>query len=66
MKYMLDTNICIYTIKQKPEAVIKNCCIKVSCWKVYCFIFEFRYCSGVTPYLALNAVWKWDWLEKHR
>lgn len=24
MKYMLDTNICIYTIKQKPEAVIKN------------------------------------------
>ena len=24
MKYMLDTNICIYTIKQKPEAVIRN------------------------------------------
>lgn len=24
MKYMLDTNICIYTIKQKPPAVIKN------------------------------------------
>ena len=24
MKYMLDTNICINTIKQKPEAVIKN------------------------------------------
>lgn len=23
MKYMLDTNICIYTIKHKPEAVIK-------------------------------------------
>ena len=24
MKYMLDTNICIYTIKQKPDAVIRN------------------------------------------
>ncbi len=24
MKYMLDTNICIYTIKQKPPVVIKN------------------------------------------
>ncbi|MDE6518629.1 MAG: type II toxin-antitoxin system VapC family toxin [Acetatifactor sp.] len=24
MKYMLDTNICIYAIKQKPETVIKN------------------------------------------
>ena len=24
MKYMLDTNICIYAIKHKPEAVIKN------------------------------------------
>lgn len=24
MKYMLDTNICIYTIKRKPENVIKN------------------------------------------
>lgn len=24
MKYMLDTNICIYTIKNKPTAVIKN------------------------------------------
>ncbi len=24
MKYMLDTNICIYTIKHKPAEVIKN------------------------------------------
>lgn len=24
MKYMLDTNICIYAIKHKPENVIKN------------------------------------------
>lgn len=24
MKYMLDTNICIYVIKHKPEAVIRN------------------------------------------
>jgi tRNA(fMet)-specific endonuclease VapC len=24
MKYMLDTNICIYTIKHKPESVINN------------------------------------------
>lgn len=24
MKYMLDTNICIYAIKHKPEIVIKN------------------------------------------
>lgn len=24
MKYMLDTNICIYTIKHKPETVVKN------------------------------------------
>ncbi len=24
MKYMLDTNICIYTIKHKPEAVIQR------------------------------------------
>lgn len=24
MKYMLDTNICIYTIKQKPSSVIQN------------------------------------------
>lgn len=24
MKYMLDTNICIYIIKHKPEGVIKN------------------------------------------
>ena len=24
MKYMLDTNICIYTIKHKPETVIRN------------------------------------------
>ncbi len=24
MKYMLDTNICIYTIKHKPEIVVKN------------------------------------------
>ena len=24
MKYMLDTNICIYTIKHKPSEVIKN------------------------------------------
>ncbi len=24
MKYMLDTNICIYVIKHKPETVIKN------------------------------------------
>lgn len=24
MKYMLDTNICIYTIKHKPTEVIKN------------------------------------------
>lgn len=24
MKYMLDTNICIYTIKHKPPEVIKN------------------------------------------
>lgn len=24
MKYMLDTNICIYTIKQKPETVVRN------------------------------------------
>lgn len=24
MKYMLDTNICIYAIKNKPETVIKN------------------------------------------
>ena len=24
MKYMLDTNICIYVIKHKPEAVIKR------------------------------------------
>lgn len=24
MKYMLDTNICIYTIKHKPESVIRN------------------------------------------
>ena len=24
MRYMLDTNICIYAIKQKPEKVIKE------------------------------------------
>lgn len=24
MKYMLDTNICIYAIKHRPETVIKN------------------------------------------
>lgn len=24
MKYMLDTNICIYVIKQKPESVIRR------------------------------------------
>lgn len=24
MKYMLDTNICIYTIKHKPDTVIQN------------------------------------------
>ncbi|MCI9337766.1 MAG: type II toxin-antitoxin system VapC family toxin [Lachnospiraceae bacterium] len=24
MKYMLDTNICIYTIKHKPETVLQN------------------------------------------
>ena len=24
MKYMLDTNVCIYTIKHKPPEVIKN------------------------------------------
>ncbi|HBA50803.1 MAG TPA: VapC toxin family PIN domain ribonuclease [Lachnospiraceae bacterium] len=24
MKYMLDTNICIYTIKKKPESVIRK------------------------------------------
>lgn len=24
MKYMLDTNICIYAIKHKPDAVIKR------------------------------------------
>lgn len=24
MKYMLDTNICIYAVKHKPEIVIKN------------------------------------------
>ena len=24
MKYMLDTNICIYAIKQKPESVIRR------------------------------------------
>ncbi len=24
MRYMLDTNICIYTIKHKPEAVVRN------------------------------------------
>ena len=24
MKYMLDTNICIYAIKHKPPEVIKN------------------------------------------
>lgn len=24
MRYMLDTNICIYAIKHKPEAVIRN------------------------------------------
>ncbi len=24
MKYMLDTNICIYIIKQKPEAVVER------------------------------------------
>ncbi|MCP5499215.1 MAG: type II toxin-antitoxin system VapC family toxin [Leptospiraceae bacterium] len=24
MKYMLDTNICIYTIKKKPESVFKK------------------------------------------
>ncbi len=24
MKYMLDTNICIYAIKHKPDAVIRN------------------------------------------
>lgn len=24
MKYMLDTNICIYAIKNKPETVVKN------------------------------------------
>lgn len=24
MKYMLDTNICIYAIKHKPETVIRN------------------------------------------
>ena len=26
MKYMLDTNICIYIIKQKPSGVIKRFC----------------------------------------
>ncbi|NLE25786.1 MAG: type II toxin-antitoxin system VapC family toxin, partial [Clostridiaceae bacterium] len=24
MRYMLDTNICIYLIKKKPESVLKN------------------------------------------
>jgi tRNA(fMet)-specific endonuclease VapC len=24
MKYMLDSNICIYLIKKKPENVVKN------------------------------------------
>ena len=24
MKYMLDTNICIYVIKHKPESVIRK------------------------------------------
>lgn len=24
MKYMLDTNICVYLIKKKPESVLKN------------------------------------------
>ena len=24
MKYMLDTNICIYVIKEKPESVIRK------------------------------------------
>ena len=24
MKYMLDTNICIYLIKRKPESIIKK------------------------------------------
>ena len=24
MKYMLDTNICIYIIKKKPESVLRN------------------------------------------
>ena len=27
MKYMLDTNICIYAIKNKPKEVIKELCI---------------------------------------
>ena len=24
MKYMLDTNICVYAIKHKPDTVIRN------------------------------------------
>ena len=27
MKYMLDTNICIYAIKNKPAEVIRRICV---------------------------------------
>ena len=40
MRYMLDTNICIYAIKKKPEEVFRRlqqhdpCNARISCTKV--------------------------------
>jgi predicted nucleic acid-binding protein len=31
MKYMLDTNICIYLIKQNPAKVLKH--FQISCYR---------------------------------
>ena len=32
MSYMLDTNICIYVIKQKPENVLRRFKEELECW----------------------------------
>jgi tRNA(fMet)-specific endonuclease VapC len=58
MEYMLDTNICIYIIKQKPESVIKKL-IKVPIGDVYISsitLAELEYGVSKSKYFVQNKI----------
>ncbi|WP_434310847.1 type II toxin-antitoxin system tRNA(fMet)-specific endonuclease VapC [Hominifimenecus sp. rT4P-3] len=57
MKYMLDTNICIYAIKQKPQAVIQ---------KIMAYHPQDLCISSITFAELMHGVWKSQAVEKNR